>query len=297
MYLRPTNLADSTALEHLFSQVQLALEHDLGGDLIIDLACVAFIRPDGLMALVAAAREWHRCTGRLTRLVKIPRMVHRYLERIDLFTKCAAWLEAEVELAPAERWERSRESYRLLEILPLASDIEQNIQDVQSAVRRAGNILTTWFDADRNAVGRVQTLLSEVASNVVHSQDQGFAVIQRYRDPRNPPNGSQVVLAVADNGIGIEASTKAKLPTPPPVQPGSQFILRALGMLNEPTVAGTGLPRVRTIVREWQGALSIRSFGSMVHLDATKECARDDLVPMPGTQVVISVKGVQEPPF
>jgi len=47
-------------------------------------------------------------------------------------------------------------------------------------------------------------MLGEIAENIKHSQDRGFAIIQRYNGRGRSGNTSEVVIAVSDLGIGIE---------------------------------------------------------------------------------------------
>lgn len=111
--------------------------------LTVNLARVAFVRPEGVIALVTASRLWHKWTGNGIVLVKMQSQVHRYLERIDLFSGCADWLAQDHELPVMDRWDRRSESVSLLELLPIVGDEKQNAQDVGSAVGRANHILRT----------------------------------------------------------------------------------------------------------------------------------------------------------
>lgn len=140
------------------------------------------------------------------------------------------------------------------------------------------------------------TLISEISSNVTHSFDQGFALIQRYRSHTSARLGSSVIVAIADLGIGIQASLKDKtqdlrLHDSRPLRTGSDFILRALdlGVTRRAEIGGLGLSRVKMIVEEWQGSLFIRSFSSRVLFANNRMYVWDDLVEVPGTQVIITV--------
>lgn len=292
--IRPISLDTPYQVEAFYEDLSVAIAWGYKR-LVVDLAQVSFVRPDGVIALVTAARLWHTWTGHRIVLINMQQRVHCYLERIDLFGSCAAWLMQDHELSTTEQWDRNPESASLLELLPIAGDEERNARDVGSAVGRAGQILRRWFDAHDNAIRRVMTLISEISSNVTHSLDHGFAVMQRYRDGTRM--GSIVVIAIADLGIGIKASLNSKPQglilhnTRTPLA-GSEFILHALdlGVTSRAEIGGLGLPRVKTIVEDCQGSLRIRSFSSEVLFIGHEMQARDNLVEIPGTQVIIEVR-------
>lgn len=232
--IRPISLDTPYQVEAFYEDLYGAITYGYKR-LVVDLAQVSFVRPDGVVALVTAARLWHKRTGHRIVLTNIQRQVHCYLERIDLFSSCAAWLVQDRELSPIERWDRNPQSFSLLELLPIAGDEEQNAKDVGNALGRAKHILSRWFHDHDHAIGRVMTLISEISSNVTHSLDQGFAVIQRYGNRTNTGQGSSVTIAVADLGIGIQASLNSKthdseLHNTRTRLTGSGFILRALDL-------------------------------------------------------------------
>src|SRR5262249_42791582 len=153
---------------------------------------------------------WHSETGERVRLCNLRPDVHQYLERMDLFHHCDEWLEQDETLPEEARFGRSLASFNLLELLPISGDEEQNTEDVVMAFTRARRIVEAWFDADEAAVGRLLTMLTEITSNVVHSQDRGFVAIQRYRSTDRNQVGSRVTIAVGDLGIGIRGSLHRK---------------------------------------------------------------------------------------
>ena len=289
------------AQDTLYRQVKAALCQSPNGPLLLNLCNISFIPAERVLALVNVARWWHRQTGFKVRLVRLQRPVHQYLERTDLFAQCVAWLEDDQPLALEERFERLPESQRLLEILPIRGEKAENVQDVSFALKRAKDILARWLDENNIAVERVRTMLAELASNIAHSQDSGFAIIQRYRDSGYYPNGSRVHLAIADLGIGIEASLRRAAHSVhlPPNTKGSAYIHYALqfGSTSRGGVAGAGLPMVKTHVQNWSGTLEIRSDHSMLVCCGENCSLHDDLVAFPGTQVVLQVQGEPQRPM
>lgn len=294
--LRPVSLNSISSIERFYREVDAAvLACRPLEPLVLDLSWVGFLPPEGIIALVTAARLWHGATGAPVRLSNLRSDVHRYCDRMDVFRQCGTWIEEERPLAEEERFDRAPASSNLLEVHPIASDEDRNSQDVAVALARAARIVDAWFDADAAAVGRLLTMLSEIASNVVHSRDQGFAAMQRYRDDTRQ-FGSRVTMAVGDSGIGIEASLRAKARTgsrPTRLTSGSDYILHALelGVTSRDSTGGVGLYRVKGLVEEWRGSLIIRSGRSMARVSAEGIETWDDLANIPGTQVTITVQG------
>lgn len=258
----------------------------------VDLSRVSFVRADGVLALLAAARLWHCWTGESTLLTQIPQQVHAYLERANLFT--LPWLIPPSELAPLSRFTRSEQSRTLLEITAISAEPEQNACDVTQTLLCAQRIVASWFTATSASVEGLLTMLAALAENIIHSGDVGHVIIQRYRDSSHQPLGSRMVLSIADLGIGIETSLRQN---PAIVRQrlvrGSQFILAALkpGVTSRTGVGGAGLTRVQDIVSEWHGELYIRSQSSSLLLSPQGSIVRDDLTPMPGTYITISARG------
>jgi hypothetical protein len=297
--IRPLGLNNTLYIEQLYSELINAIDGGRARSrLEIDLSQVSFITPEGIIALISCARLWYLVTGQVANLFNSSVEVHRYLERMDLFEQCGSWLETKQSLPEWNRLSRSAASQNLLEVLPVASEEMQNAQDVTAALARAARIVESWFTADMIAVGRLLTILSEITSNVTHSLDRGFAVIQRYRDKDVGTLGSQVTIAVGDLGIGIEASLRKKGISHSNISSnwqgtGSDYILAAmqLGVTSRSTVGGMGLYQVSTLVHDWQGSLAIRSRRSRVRIAADGVEPRNDLAEIPGTQVVIRIGG------
>jgi anti-anti-sigma regulatory factor len=171
-------------VESFYQELVATIATNPAQSLVLDLSSVQFISPDALMRLITVARLWHRMTGNPVILDGMRLDVHQYLERMDLFTACGECIRPAQHLATADRWSRSRASDKLLEVMPVSAVTDQNSRDVTTAVARAQRILGTWFGTDSTTIGPVATMLSEVASNVTHSRDRGFMVIQHHRRGR-----------------------------------------------------------------------------------------------------------------
>lgn len=297
MEFTPVALANRNDAEALYRRL-VAVPSQANEPLRLNLAHASFVGVDGLLALVTIGRLWHSRTQQPVILCNIPPTVHQYLERIDLFSTCGGWIKQERELPSSERYDRVSESVRLLEIMRVDSNEGQNAKDVARAIGRANHILSNWFGRDLQATGQLCTMLAEIASNIVHSADHGYAVIQRHRDPDNPLFGSRIWIAIADLGVGIEGSLSSQHSRLEPqvrkqLRRGSDYLLQSLemGVTARRTAGGTGLHWVRSMVQDWRGTLSIRSRRSLVVINEDKLTRRDDLIEVPGTQVTIFIRG------
>src|SRR5262245_51400491 len=134
--LRPIGLRTSEQIEVAFQQLH-ALREQTRGDVELDMSFISFLRPDGILAIVTAARLWHRWTQGHFILTNLQSEVHKYLERIDLFTICGEWLITSQVLQEADRFARSSSSRTLLEIMPITSASPQLSADVHRAYERA----------------------------------------------------------------------------------------------------------------------------------------------------------------
>lgn len=290
----------SLQYEDLYAQVaSLRLTHRTQ-PLLVDMSAVSFVSVDGLLAFTCIARLWYRWSGCIVKLQQLQPKVHRYLERMDIFTHCSDWLEQDRILDEDERFERKPNSERLLEITPIPSDELLNAVMVQEAVHRIRMILDTSTTRDAQTVGRLCTMLSEIAQNVVHSLDQGFAIVQRYRASGGSGfmQSYRVMICVVDLGIGIESSLRRSrdsqlLNSGASLISGSDYIIKALdlGVTSRNSAGGIGLYQVRNLVHDWRGTLTIRSQRSRVQISTDRITRTDDLAEIPGTQVTIEVQG------
>lgn len=300
MYIEIARFGSSDDYEDLYTRIATMGQQTNPQPLVVDLGSVSFVPVDGLVVLACTARLWHRWTGQKLILHKIDPKVHRYFERMDLFARCQEWLEQEDQLSVLELFDRKPHSERLLELTPIASDENQNAADVTTAVDRVSHILSNLVYQNTRSVGQLCTMLSEIAQNVVHSRDTGYAIVQRYQTNTSTGfgNAHRVVITVADLGLGIEGALKGSKAfqaqaVRDQLMCGSDFILKALelGVTSRQTPGGMGLHQVRTIVNEWEGTLSIRSSRSLITITGASITRRDDLVNIPGTHVTISVRG------
>src|SRR5258708_11887927 len=89
---RPTRLDGLAYIEPFYSAFASHVNANVGVSLRIDLARLTFIHPEGVLALLTAARYWHRLTGQRVLCTNIPPDIHAYLDPADLFNNCATYL-------------------------------------------------------------------------------------------------------------------------------------------------------------------------------------------------------------
>jgi len=296
----PDGLTKLQSIEDFYRQFYSCLTDSRGNILELDLSDVPFIRPGGIVALITVGRVWQRQCGGYILITKIQPQVYAYLERMNLFVGYGDLFNISGNIMPSETYSRSYPRKSLLEILPISGYEPHNTDCVHSAVTRAKDILEGWYGNNSN-VKRLCTVFSEILTNIVHSEDDGYALIQSYQD--NAETGKRVELAVGDPGIGIQASLLSNQQIVEEAArkkwvKGSNFILYALaeGISSKVDISnagrGVGLTVVRQKVGEWeQGLLRIRSGNSMIEFIHNQDEPQifDELTTIPGTQVVISI--------
>lgn len=253
--------------------------------LIVELRRTSFIFPEGALALICAARLWYQQTGQRT-VLQMNDDVHSYLDRIDLFETCKTYFE--LPASPAERFARTS-SRNLLEVIEFSNDEDRNAAQIPKAIERAFQIL--YYDFDKKRTAAIGTLFSEIAANIPHSRDNGYAVVQRF------PKTNTVHMGIADLGVGFQENL-IHHPQCADFSKGSDFIKQILlkgGVTSRNGDGGMGLYNVNQIVQNREGVLTIRSGSSIVQVYQNNELiSYDDLPFIPGVQVFLSVFGAPQ---
>lgn len=281
------NLRHVPSVEKFFAKLHGLLQQPVMFPLplIVELRRTSFIFPEGTLAIICAARLWHRHTGGQRTILQMSEEVHGYLDRIDLFSTCQDYFEPLAR--PAEPFARTS-SKNLLEVIEFSNDVNTNAEQIPSAVDRAYQIL--YRDFEPHIAGVIGTIFTEIAANIPHSGDVGYAVIQRY------PKSNTIHIGIADLGRGIESNLKPN-PACAGFANGSDYILRAIegGVTSRIGEGGMGLLVVNDKVQNGQGVLSIRSGSSLVQIYQNGDPnILDDLPFIPGVQVFLSVYGVPD---
>ncbi|MBZ0280762.1 MAG: hypothetical protein K8L97_08465 [Anaerolineae bacterium] len=291
LYIKPMDLQYQDNIESLYSSLgRIQKPSEI---LTIDLSETTWVFPHSILSLVTAARLWHRWTGSYVILDNMENKIHGYLERMNLFSECSFCLRA--QKSSKQYYERSTSSQRLLEVASIPSNEQSNIVVLRSALRRAKSILAMWI-TDVELVGSVLTMVSEIGQNIAHSQDVGYIIVQRYKQPysNDVESASEIHLAIGDIGIGIEESLIQRDTTlKRSLSKGSDFIQHALiqGVSGKSSNRGIGLHRVCELVNRWQGSVTIRSQSSQIRITGNEIEIWDGLVEVPGVQVFIVTRG------
>jgi len=276
------NLGGFGHLERFYADFNRLLSNPRIEEAKFDLSPITFMTPETVLALVCTARCWYESRQTLVKLVSVDERVHQYLQRINLFAECASYLTIDQD-EPTEPWSRST-SANLLEITTISSDLETNAQSVYAVFQKASSLLLGRVDNLR--MKAACDLLTVVVENITHSQDMGHVLMQSYQ----VADGYRVHIGIADLGLGIPATLKPRYPD---IGSDSAYLLKALemGVTSRKGMGGLGLFNMNRIVQGQHGSLTIRADRSMLQLLGNRVYLRDDLTPMPGTQVYITVWG------
>lgn len=250
---------------------------------IIDIRHIDFLPLEALMSLLCMSKIWFISTGSKVRW-NVHENVALYLERADVLDVFSQFIElADV---PDSQWNRGL-SVNLMEIRSVAKTEQKNSLDVSNLIGSVSSLLLGR--ASTKQIGGTNTIVSEVAQNVIHSQSGGYALVQSYQ----PQGKSRVHIGIIDTGIGIANSLSTKYPD---ITNQSEYIKLSMesGVTSKSSSDGLGLYHVNTIIRNNRGALSIRSGSAMLQYYRGQLFQWDDLANIQGTQVYITLWGENE---
>ena len=268
--------SDTQAAEQLYAIVERA---KTATRYALDMRAVTFVRPYGVIALLAAARVLSARSDQPVRLDNLSDQTHLYLHRMDLFDVGYDWLRPASSLD--ERWARNPQTPNLLELTIVAGP-----EDVTTVASCAKRIFSRWLMLP--SLGSLLSILSELCANIYqHSGDpHGCALIQKYEATTR---GQVLVdLAVGDLGCGIRGSLVARHG-----EIGQEPIDYLHAAMRGRTArhtgrGGLGLRHVEQIVEREGGYLWLRSETAAVLSRGPgkiQPCANMTLVP--GTQVAV----------
>jgi len=246
---------------------------------VFDMRAVGFVKPYGVIALVAAARRLSRLSGWPVRLDNLDGKVHAYLRRMNLFDVGSDWLQPAQPLD--EEWARNPYTLNLLELTTITGS-----DDAMSVISQTRRIFSRWLRVSN--LGSLLTVLSELCTNIyTHSGDsRGCALIQKYEaTTRGQVN---VCLAVGDLGCGIRRSLADR---------HGEFGRDSLDYLQAAMRGktsrstgrgGLGLRRVEQIAGSEGGYLWLRSETAAIFSRGPHRAqGRSGLINVPGTQVAV----------
>ncbi|MDP9311750.1 MAG: ATP-binding protein [Chloroflexota bacterium] len=277
MIVIPRSLTSIESIETLYHLVQT---QPAASAYAFDMTHVPFIKPYGVVGLVAAARLLTARSGRPVQVLSLDAQVHQYLHRMDVFEGANEWLSPP-PFSGAE-WSRTVTTANLLELHRIGGP-----SDIAPIITRAERIFTCWLDGPH--LHGLLNVLSEVCANIYqHSGDSaGCVVIQKYEMGQD----TVICLAVGDLGWGIRNTLEKRygilgtsaLPYLHDALHGRSS--RATGR------GGLGLRLVKQIARDMNGMFWLRSEGAALLAQQTLPVVeRADLAHVPGTQIVVELR-------
>ncbi len=272
------------SVDELFESVVAAVD----GRALFDARHVRFVDPNGMVALLCAARYLLDRTGMPARL-QLPESTdaQSYMARIGFFAAAEGMLEWDHRPPRAA----AGDSNVLLQITPITrnADVHEVVDRVQSA---AGAILSRTLGYPQTAVVPFSVILSEVCQNVLeHAEAPGWVAAQAYNWQKRI--GRHVlVISVGDMGRGFRGSLAEEHSARFGERWGDATALEAAfihGLTRFPdSHRGQGIQQIRKQVRRWNGAISIRSGTARIADVPEWDDApplQDHLAPFPGAQI------------
>lgn len=272
------------SVDDLFESVVDAAENRV----LLDARHVRFVDPNGMVALLAAARYLLDRTGSPARM-QLPESAdaQSYMARIGFFRAAEEILE--FDHRPPRGG--SGDSNVLLEITPITknADVHEVVDRVQTA---AGAILERTLGYPLTSVVPFSVILSEVCQNVLeHADAPGWVAAQAYNWTKRI--GRHVlVISVGDLGRGFKGSLADEHSARFGERWSDSTALEAAfihGLTRFPdSHRGQGIQQIRKQVRRWNGAISIRSGTARIADVPDWDDApplQDHLVNFPGAQI------------
>lgn len=186
--------ADVEDVEMFYTRIKAL---PLAEQYVFDMSIIAFIKPYGAIALIAAARYLYTCSGQPVRLENLAEQPYFYLDRMDIFDIGRDWLQPPNILN--EEWAKDPQTPNLLELTKISGP-----NDVKAVVSRSERIFSHWLKIPD--LYNLLRVLSELCCNIYeHSGDtHGCVLIQKYQMIQQ--NRVIVCLAAGDLGCGIRGS-------------------------------------------------------------------------------------------
>ena len=270
--------ADCHLVEKFYAAIDAA---PLADRYRLDLSCISFVVPYGVLALVNGVRLLYELSQAEVELINIQPNIHSYLERVGFFTEGLTFGFCQSD--PAVFWARSGSSLTVLELM--AIDDEKVLDDT---TRKARAIFAASMGKTVGAL--VVMVLSELCTNVLlHSGDRlGTILIQRC----SLPNNSKVIcvrVAVSDLGLGIRKTLANKHPH---LDTPIKAIKAAFdGFSSRESDRGSlGLRSVAGLANENGGHVWIRSENAALLHDVQFSQVFPKLCYVPGTQVAVEFR-------
>lgn len=247
---------------------------------VFDMSIIAFIKPYGAIALIAAARYLYTCSGQPVRLENLADQPYLYLDRMDIFDIGRDWLQPPNILS--EEWARDPQTPNLLELTKISSP-----NDVTAVVSRSERIFSHWLKIPD--LYNLLRVLSELCGNIYeHSGDShGCVLIQKYQMIQQ--NRVIVCLAAGDLGCGIRGSLTTRYGSIG--QEPLDYLHQAMSgqrTARSTGRGGLGLRTVEQLAGSEGGYLWLRSeTAAIFSRNSDKRRGQRGLADIPGTQIAV----------
>lgn len=266
---------------------------DEGGRMLFDAHAVEWASPYGLVGLLAAGHAARSSGGEIP-LLTAPTSpdVLSYWARAGFFLAARDLFEVHGKIPRAKP---AADSDVLLPVTAVraAEDVHEVVGHIQ---QRATAILSSELGIDPKATMGFAMALSEACQNIVeHAGTGGWVAVQSYQWRRRLAR-RVVVIAVADAGVGFQASLA---PTH-----GRRFgdrwsdataleaaLIQGVSRFRDPG-RGQGLKGIRNYVSRWDGKIAIRSGTARIAIVPSWDDdvpLTEGLPPFPGSQVLLIV--------
>lgn len=233
----------------------------------IDLSAVQFLRPEVAIMLIALSHKISSLSSQPVSWINPCLEVHSYLERLDIYNISF------VNLPPIKKkfvWNRTKcQSNNLMELQIINTD-----KQCADTIKKIKGILASHFP-ERISSGfcrDIPTLISEIAGNSLEHSERNqngkcYFIAQKYEGKK----GKRVVVTFGDCGIGIRNSLKIHntwLADNDVLAIKKAFIDGVTS--REDKSGGLGFKRVKSILEEYNGEITIRSGRGAIRYDTKK---------------------------
>lgn len=276
-------LNTTSCLDILFEQLSNIPEYC--EQVSLNFRNVDFITPSGALTLALVSQDICR-KGKIILLSEVNTEILSYLERIDYFQTFPEKIILSRHNSSFESFWRSSKSHNLLEITPIPCEQLNNAYAQALFLPRAEAVLMNSFAKQANSIEKILTMISEIAGNIIHSNDQGYCTIQTYsKDGR-----VRIHTAIGDFGIGIRKSLLEFNDIQ--LIEEADFITHALklGTSSKEGARGLGLAGVYESIQGLSGGFWVRSGTAGILLQGKSFKIFSNLNYVPGTQVEMSVR-------
>jgi len=265
-----------------------------GESVVLDLRSVEFVEPSGICGLAALLEFLIPRSGEVGLLLS-GRNVPAYLERMNFFRIFGDRVRTNADVASLEERRRGNPG-TLQELINFHSE-----EEIPGIISRISEILENKEYRLRERAAICATL-SEICANAVehgHSPFGAYAAVQAYQHivsgrhagPRDGRRGEEVLVAIADGGVGVRETLLRNPKYGEFTKTDNDALRHALKM----GVSGTGevgrgggLAVVAQISARTGGSLSLRSGSGRVTYYGDRTNSRN-VPPFPGTFVRVSL--------